>query len=90
MNYVTVDVPESVAPEVMDYIHRLSRGEKVRVVAALPPGSGKAKAKLTQEDVLNIRQKHAEGVSQYALAKRYGVTQCTLSLIVNRKIWKNI
>jgi hypothetical protein len=90
MNYVTVDVPESVAPEIMDYIHRLSRGEKLRVVEALPPGSGRSRCKLTAEDVRTIRLKHSEGISQYALSKRYKLAQSTVSDIINRKMWRDI
>lgn len=49
-----------------------------------------ATAKLTPEQVLSIRKKHADGSTQHSLAAEYGVCQPTISIIVRRKRWKNI
>ena len=44
--------------------------------------------KLTDEQVREIRQLYASGeMSQYALARRYGVTQANISCIVHYKSW---
>lgn len=53
-------------------------------------GSRHGRAKLTEEQVKEIRALKAKGELQYRLAERYGVSAFTLSLIVRRKIWKHI
>jgi hypothetical protein len=47
-------------------------------------------AKLTTQDVLDIRALHADGVSAYQLSFRYPVSYNTVKLIVRRKIWRHI
>jgi len=45
-------------------------------------------SRLSESEVLEIRSKHAtSSVSQRQLASDYGVSQSTISLIVNRKFW---
>ena len=44
-------------------------------------------AKLTAEQVLEIRVKRTQGVSQAELAAEYGVSQASISLIHQRKNW---
>jgi DNA invertase Pin-like site-specific DNA recombinase len=44
-------------------------------------------AKLTAEDVRAIR---ASDMKQRDIAKAYGVSECTISHIVNRKTWRNV
>ena len=56
-----------------------------------PKGSGNAAAKLTVQDVRDIRANHALcRVSQEELAIRFGVVQPLVSKIVRRKIWTHI
>jgi hypothetical protein len=43
--------------------------------------------KLERWDIHIIREKHKEGISQTEIAKRYGLHQSTVSLIVNHKTW---
>ena len=47
-------------------------------------------AKLTSEQVLQIRQERARGVPGVSLALRFGVTPAAVSAIVCRKTWKHI
>ena len=48
-------------------------------------------AKLDAEKVRVIRAKCATGIAtQRSLARVYGVTECAISKVVNRKTWKNI
>ena len=47
-------------------------------------------AKLTEDDVREIRKRHAEGMSARRLSKEYGVSQPNVTLIVNRKIWSHV
>lgn len=47
-------------------------------------------AKLTEEDVREIREKRAQGRLLWDLAAVYGVTESTISSIANRKTWSQI
>ena len=49
---------------------------------------GRQSRKLTKQDVLDIRA--ISGMSQRAIAKRYGVGQKAINLVINRKTWRHI
>lgn len=51
-----------------------------------PLGRDHPNAKLNEGIVREIRRQYPS-VSQSALARRYGVRQCTIHEIINRKIW---
>ena len=55
-------------------------------------GETNGRAKLTETQVLEIREKHAthDNCTQKALATEYGVDPATISLIVLKKIWTHI
>lgn len=54
-------------------------------------GERMAAAKLTEKEVLEIRETYATGeIGQVDLGSRYGVGHTTISYIVNRKYWKHI
>lgn len=54
-------------------------------------GEANGNAELTEDQVRVIRKEYATGlVSQRALARRFGVSQGTISQIVNRKTWTHI
>jgi hypothetical protein len=53
-------------------------------------GSQTSYSKLTEEDVQKIRALVKQGVSQYQIAKMYGVTQPLISMIHLRKWWKHV
>lgn len=57
---------------------RFSRGERVHT------------AKLTEAQVLEIRERYAGGEKQVPLAREYGLTQASISAIILRKSWKHI
>lgn len=65
--------------------------DKVRKNRQSRIGQGKGEnhslAKLTEQDVLNIR---ASGDKQESLAKKYNVTQSCISHIKNKKSWSHI
>lgn len=48
------------------------------------------KAKLTNQQVLEIRDRQGTGASQTELGKEYGVCQAVISCIQLRKTWKHI
>ena len=51
-------------------------------------GNHNGMAKLTEQDVLDIRD--INGMSQRAIADQYGVTPMAINLIMNRKTWTHI
>ena len=54
-------------------------------------GEGNIFAKLTEEQVLAIREEHIPRiVTRAQLGRKYGVTPGIISEIINRKIWKHI
>jgi hypothetical protein len=55
------------------------------------PGEKHGRHKLTEQQVLEIRQRYAlGGISQRALGELYGVAQWTVGLIVNHKHWRHV
>lgn len=56
-----------------------------------PRGEGVSIAKLTEADIPVIRRLYAEdGLSQQAIADRYGVSQEAISCVVRRDTWKHV
>lgn len=53
-------------------------------------GTAHRNAKLTDEDVRNMREDYAKGMRQADLVKKYGVNQSGVSKIVTRRTWKHI
>lgn len=53
-------------------------------------GANHPKAKLTEDEVREIRRLYSEGHTQTALAARYGIAQVNISQIVLRKHWKHV
>ncbi len=63
------------------------RGRRVRVGS---PGERHPNHKLTQADVLRIREDWAQGATQQSLATRFGISQVNVSYIVRRKSWAHV
>jgi len=54
-------------------------------------GSDRPAAKLTDEQIVEIRETYARGgYTQADLAETYGITQGLVSLIVNGKRWRHV
>ena len=51
-------------------------------------GENHGRAKLTDQDVLNIRA--SEGVTHRSLAEEYGVSRSAISMIISRRSWFHI
>jgi hypothetical protein len=58
---------------------------------ARPRGEAVTTAKLTEQQVRDIRERYASGgINQYQLADEYGVTQVLISRIIRRKVWRHV
>lgn len=55
---------------------------------AQPKGEAHANAKLTDKQVIKIRQLYGVGMTQTVLANKFNVSQRTISLIVRRETYK--
>lgn len=53
-------------------------------------GSRNPKAKMTEDDVLEIRKLNKNKMSNRAIAEKYGISPTTVSHIKKRQIWKHI
>ena len=70
-----------------------ARGDShyTRRIPGIQRGLNNNNAKLTDEQVIEIRQCYAQGgVSQYELAERFGVTQTLIGHIVRHVSWKHL
>lgn len=56
----------------------------------LPRGSTHGRAKITEDDVREIRRLRANGVSVKALVARFGIGKSMVSYIVQRKFWRHV
>lgn len=53
-------------------------------------GESCGSAKLTEEDVLEIRRVYGPGISQISLARKYGVESSSIRKILSRVTWRHI
>jgi DNA-binding XRE family transcriptional regulator len=53
-------------------------------------GAKNPNSKLSEEDVRKIRSRKKDGATHDELAKEFGVTKTTISMIHNRKLWSHI
>lgn len=80
-----------------DHVYITTRSELTTDLYArglLKPASQKGaknpNSKLSEDDVRKIRARKKEGVTHDELAKDFGVTKTTISMIYNRKLWSHI
>jgi hypothetical protein len=53
-------------------------------------GAARPAAKLTDDQIVEIRQAYAHGCKQIDIANEHGITQGLVSLIVNGKRWRHV
>lgn len=53
-------------------------------------GSKSGKAKLTENDVIEIRRRYDAGETQMSIAKDFNIVASNISHIVNRNAWKHV
>jgi hypothetical protein len=64
----------------------VAKGRAVRPPAK--PGEANHNAKLSEQQVLEIRAKKAAGYSGASIAAEYGISQSRVSEIYHRKSWR--
>lgn len=88
----TCDVPGCVNPEHLflgtSDDNNKDRAAKNRTVTR--HGEANNKAKLTEEDVRQIRQMYIEGASGVDIAKCFPVNHCAIYDILNDKTWRHV
>lgn len=62
-------------------LHRTSRVQR---------GASNVMAKLSDQQVIDIRREHADGKPQHRIAEERRLSKSTVSLIVNRKLWPHV
>lgn len=88
----TCDNPRCVNPEHLFLGTHKDNAEDRRAKGRSRTTVGKENghAKLTEADVLEIRELHAHGMNQCDIGKKFGVTHSAIHLIVKRKNWTHI
>jgi predicted XRE-type DNA-binding protein len=70
---------------------RYDNAQDARRNGGIPQGEARAGSKLTESDVLEIRQRYANGrLTQRELAEEYGVDPSRISHVVNNKGWLHV
>ena len=54
------------------------------------PGEANGRAKLTEDDVREIRRRHAAGASLASLSREYRVSHRTIRLVVIGETWRHV
>jgi len=78
------------AENVIDMDSKGRRGTRLGITQPGTPGESHPRHKLTDADVLDIRDQYANGATQVALARQYGVAQKSISRIVRREAWPHL
>ncbi len=70
----------------------LLHAQSILGVAPVHPGIGSKhhSAKLTEEDVLEIRRLYADGARPGEIAPRFGIVRTAIYPIINRRTWRHI
>ena len=75
---------------VVGILERYSIPLKSRTRAFKPFGSQNGNAKLSESDVLLIRQLNISGVARKELAKQFGISETSINRIINNQTWKHV
>lgn len=74
----------------LEYVTPPQNVEHARLTGLCPRGMNNGGAKLSDDEVREIRQKHARGSGYGTIAKEYGLGKSTVYGIVKRKQWRHI
>ena len=74
----------------LEWVTTKQNGQHAGRAGLVPHGERHQWAKLTEKDVIDIRQRCKRRGDQTALAREYGVCHATIRFIVKRKNWKQL
>ena len=74
----------------LENLQVVTRAEHNKIHGTFKQGSEHINAVLKEEDILNMRKLHRQGIRNSVLAKRYNVTQTTVSRIIRYIAWKHL
>lgn len=60
------------------------------VIKTVIRGEDRSNSKLTESDVIEIRNLYKSGLPQKAIAKKYPCSQSLINRVVNGKVWKHV
>lgn len=84
------DVRNCVRPEHLSLMtHRENEDDKL-AKRRQSHGEHRWSAKLTEDDVREIRRRHSAGESAYSLAKAFNISSSSAENVVNRKRWRHV
>lgn len=86
----TCDNPPCVNPNHLFLGTQKDNGSDCRIKGRTSRGSGRPLSKLSEDQVIKIRNLHSEGARQIDLVKKFRVSKTTICIIVNKKAWKHI
>jgi hypothetical protein len=87
----TCDNPPCVNPDHLFLGTQLQNIHDCRDKGRVPKGQGRSMSKLSDENVIKIRQLYtAGGITQRELSSMFGVAQVSISRIVTQKYWKHL
>jgi len=61
-----------------------------RAPERLARGEGHGQSRVTVEDVVAIRERHANGETLASIANSFGITYQAIGRIVRREVWKSV
>lgn len=76
--------------ENLEYVTKSENNLHLTRVLGKRRGESHGNAKITEDDVREIRRLAASGTSQYAIARQFGMTRPNIGYIVRRTAWSHV
>lgn len=77
--------------ENLAYATRAENMQQSVAHGVLPRGDGKVNARISRQDVLEIRSRHAAGAASYSgLSKEFGVCTGVVARVVRGEVWQHV
>ena len=74
----------------LEWVTRAMNAKHAGEIGLMPVGSNHGGSKLSESDVLEIRQAYADGESQVSIARNYPVGRAMIGFIVRRESWQHV
>jgi HNH endonuclease len=74
----------------LEYVTHRENIQHASALGLIPKGMAHRKAKITDDDVREIRALRKAGLSHIEIAKRFPIKPPAVCQIVNRKLWRHV